>query len=233
MPKTIVGPQIIQNGTYSTTVPFYNSLFVADHILTSNDVLIPLGTAGTPAHLRPILGAKTYYKLTGDGSHVPTFGASFIKTTESFRYNPANGVINLIEFVYDGTNFTYTILPETLGYEFPRFVGNYGLGDSLITANTVSGVAIKCLPAGLGGIAHISAYNLLTAVHYTGQDMLVYGLSKDKIVWVENIDAKAAQLAYNSTEVGNQTAYVRVRELVGPLVSTAVALTVNVTTVPL
>jgi hypothetical protein len=220
-PTTEIGP-------YNTQVPFHRELYIAETTLTSFDTLIPVYGPGYPKKYRPILGAKTIYRLIGDGTAIPGFDPLFKKTFDSFNYNNEIGVVNLITFVYDGTDFRYTIAPETIGYEFPRQVGNFGLGRDLMTL--VGHNEMKAILQLIDGqkVAFISVFNTIKSIHYVGSKQILYHISKDGITWDTDLDPKQARLAYSCAEQGTCYFYVKVSEYGGTLESNAVNLSVQI-----
>jgi hypothetical protein len=214
-------------GAYVTTVPFYRNLYIASTTLTSNDVIAPLMFLGVPAHLRPIIGAKAIYRLIADGIHVPTFSSDFKKTYDSLNYNTTEDVVNLIEFSYDGADFRYKITPEVLGIEYPRWVGDYGLGDDIIHivgTDDNDSIIQATTPS---PSARRSVYNLLKSLHYTGRNPILYSISEDGINWTESLDPKQAYIIRTCPEVGDMPVYVKVREYDTALESNVLTLIVN------
>jgi hypothetical protein len=97
---------VIESGDYTKIVPFNRSTFVTEYKLTTNDVLTPL-LGGDKNDPQPLYGS--IYRLIGDGVHTPTFSGLFKKSLSSKDYDLTDNVLNLIIFMYDGTDFWYTI----------------------------------------------------------------------------------------------------------------------------
>lgn len=92
---------------YTTSVPFHIPLSVCETTLESNDALAINAQTIFKQHV-PGYGAM--YRLTGDGSHTPSFSATFKKSSSSGDYVNTNGVVNLITFVFDGVDYWYSIV---------------------------------------------------------------------------------------------------------------------------
>lgn len=100
----------IETVDYKTTVYFHKPCYSCEHILTSNDTLTPANPALPSADAKPVPGFGALYRLIGDGSHSPSFDASFKKSSASGDYDSTEGVVNLISFLYDGADFWYSII---------------------------------------------------------------------------------------------------------------------------
>jgi len=94
---------------YSKNVPFHNICSVCEHILDSNDELTPLDHTSVSGQVAPVPGYKAIYRLIGDGSHTPTFNEAFKKIDGSGSYDNTLGVLNLIQFFFDGVDYWYRI----------------------------------------------------------------------------------------------------------------------------
>jgi hypothetical protein len=185
---------------------------VAQAVLSSSITFNPIKDTGNPKEIRPIVGAKTYFTLIGDGTTYPAFGPDFKETRDSLNYNSSAGMINLVSFTYDGTDFKYSITPQSLYVEYPRWVGNFGLGPNrmilvahddgeIIIQDTTPPKSTRC------------AFNLIKSLHYIGTNPILYSLSKDGVVWVSNVDPKLAQLSFSCAEVGPRTIYIKAGEV--------------------
>lgn len=106
-PKKHTDVEIID---YTTKVPFYNMCSVCEHTLTSNDELVPLDHSTVSGFAKPIPSYGAIYRLIGDGTHAPTFAATFKKSSASGDYDPTAGVLNLVTFLFDGVDYWYSIV---------------------------------------------------------------------------------------------------------------------------
>lgn len=57
----------------------------------------------------PIKNAYVYVRLIADGTNAPTFSSNFKKSSNSGTYVNINGVVNVVQFSYDGYDCWYTI----------------------------------------------------------------------------------------------------------------------------
>lgn len=86
-------------------------------------------------------GAKTLFRATANGTNLPSFGAGFAEKASSYGYTNTNGVINLIEFEWDGATCWYSIsLAKANGTaQFPKvfrsLVGNGSLTSIVFNHN--------------------------------------------------------------------------------------------------
>jgi hypothetical protein len=88
---------------YTTAVPFTQpSQYMPPQTIASAVTFTP-DTAGA------VRGASVFMRLVGDGSHVPLFGSGFTRGGDSQDFNPTAGVINRVEFQYDGVDYRYVI----------------------------------------------------------------------------------------------------------------------------
>jgi hypothetical protein len=204
--KDLIFAPVVEIGEYSPYIPFNRSLFVAEHRLTSNDRLTP---ALNPSGPLPIRGATTIYRLIGDGAHSPSIDPN-MENIGGILYNPAVDVVNLVVFSYDGIAFTYTIAQPLVveeSYNKSMAIGDYGHGDGIIVP--VINPVGSHLPLGLyrvgdapGAYYVVSMFDLVKSIHYTGEETLVYRISKDGLVWVEDTNPKLAQLMFSCAEAG-------------------------------
>ena len=96
---------------YTTRVPFHRSLTIIESNLTSNDEFVPETGAGRFESLTPVMGCGAWYRLVADGTHAPSF-SGFKKSSASAEWVSTDGVLNILSFFYDGTDFWYSILQE-------------------------------------------------------------------------------------------------------------------------
>jgi hypothetical protein len=212
MAKIITTTPVIEIGEVSAKVPMYRSLYVAQAVLNSSITFEPIKALGNPPTIRPIVGAKTYFTLIADGSTYPAFSADFKRTRDSLNYNPTLGMVNLVSFTYDGVDFKYSITPAELYVEYPRWVGNFGLGPDvmLLVAHDDAEIVIQYTDP---PVARRCAFNLIKSLHYIGTNPILYSLSKDGAHWVSNVDPKLAELEFSCAEVGQQTVYIKAGEV--------------------
>ena len=194
MPSIAKQPPIVKTSAYLTTVPFNSRLYLAEAELISNDVL-------SPDTDKPVLGAKTVYKLTGDGIHTPSF-SGFQRNQGSSDYDKQEGVINIITFTYDGEYFWYSITAYATLDAPPYAVGDYGLDDSVIVAATHNVVAALYLED-LTPTGYVSVFDLLSSVHYKGIGQLHYYIRfNGDIEWISSPNAKDAKLVVDCADLG-------------------------------
>lgn len=104
---------VTQIGPYITSIPFNTGMYiVTDYILDSNDTLEPLTQSGTPELYVPVPGYGAIYRLVGDDTHIPVFGAPFKKSSGSGDYDETLNVVNLVTFLFDGVDYWYSIIQE-------------------------------------------------------------------------------------------------------------------------
>ena len=93
---------IIEFITFTGKVPFDKSLSICQTYLTSELELVPNPLGAIP-------GYKSLYRLVGDGSHIPTF-SGFKPMSTTTAYDATIYTVNLVEFLFDGIDYWYTIL---------------------------------------------------------------------------------------------------------------------------
>jgi hypothetical protein len=98
--------------TYNKKIPFFRFCSACEHTLVTNDELSPLVPGPGEVDFNPVPGYGALYRLIGDGSHSPTFTSAFKKSSISDSYNDTLGVVNLITFLFDGSEYWYTIFHE-------------------------------------------------------------------------------------------------------------------------
>jgi hypothetical protein len=211
---------IVATFDYTTKVPFTKVLSVTEHILNSADTLDPvLPGDGT----YPLTGARTIYRLIGDGASDPIFGIRFKKTSISADYDNGLGVVNLIEFLYDGADYWYTIVSGAAAAGAPSIVGDYyfwhwGLTPATadLTCTTVSSVNVGLVDYGGApgsGMAAVTAADVLTSVQYTGTDPITYTMEpspEGSIPPISNVDPRAVGVAFDENALGSQTVLIKV-----------------------
>lgn len=150
-------------------------------------------------------GSTTFYRLIGDGSHIPTFDSAFKKISGA-EYVALDGFVNLIVFQYTGLEFLYEIfhadLPAAV-WPHDTVVDDFGLGNILKFVATPFLIYANLQIVEDGGLPQysISAFDLLTSVHYTGTETLTYSVSKDGITWSESTDPKQAYVVYECDDI--------------------------------
>jgi hypothetical protein len=132
-------------------------------------------------------------------------------TAEEFK--PVPGCTTIYNLVGDGRfgmDFWYTLSTEPTN-QWLELVGDFGYGPNLIVATGAS-CTIKDFMYHGGPRVRVTAFDILTSVHYLGTDPLTYSISIDEIVWFSNTDPRKAALELNSTYAGQQNVYVRVTD---------------------
>lgn len=213
-------------GPYSSKVPFYRHVYVAETILTSNDVLEPFFDKEGGSRLAPQTGATTIYRLIGNGVNVPTFDPQFSPTT-GVQYDSTAGIVNVVIFKYDGTDFTYSItklepVVNIPSFGIPAFVSDFGLGN-VIYINTKYGISffmsLSVTDTPGWGLRVISAFDILTSVHYTGSETLIYEMSKDGVTWNSSTDPKDAVVVFDCVDLMEAQSEIHIRVTDGVLMS--------------
>lgn len=95
----------ITSGAYSTTVPFKfkGTLFMSPYTIT--------GSTAFTVDSNPIQGATVWLRLTGNGTHTPTF-TGFKEWGGNSGYDVRTGIVNVIQFFHDGVDAWYSISQE-------------------------------------------------------------------------------------------------------------------------
>ena len=213
---------IVATFDYTTKVPFTRVFSVTEKTLTSNDTLSPvLPGDGT----YPLTGAKTIYRLIGDGAHDPIFGSALNKVSTSADYDNGLGVVNLIEFLYDGADYWYNIVSGAAAAGAPSIVGDYqfwhwGLTPAtpIITCTTVSSVNVGLVDYGGvpgTGMAAVTAADVLTSVQYTGAGTITYTMEpspEGSIPPISNTDPRAVGVGFDESALGSQTVLIKVSD---------------------
>jgi hypothetical protein len=192
-------PEIVYVGDYTTEIPFYIEFFVTEHLLNTPDILTPQrDTEGKS----PRIGATSIYRLIGDGSTEPTFHSSLTKASTSANYDVTQGIVNVIEFFYDGETFWYTIV-NGLPVKNDA-VQDKGEGPTVLSI-TVTGVSLPIQGGSiLAAKARVTVKELLVSVGYEGTETITYGIGRSPNVTVFNTDPLLAYLDFDCAEVGPQ-----------------------------
>lgn len=85
---------------FATSIPFSGNLYMPQQTVSA-------ALAFTVA-ASPVKGSRTYLRLVSDGSHVPTF-SGMKELGGSAGYDNRSGIVNEIEFYYDGYDYWYFI----------------------------------------------------------------------------------------------------------------------------
>lgn len=96
--------------TYNKVVPFFRFVTACEHTLITDDEISPLAT-NISGEFGPVAGFGAIYRLIGDGSHTPTF-SGIKKSSASGDYDNTEGTVNLIVFLFDGSDYWYSITQE-------------------------------------------------------------------------------------------------------------------------
>jgi hypothetical protein len=209
MAKIITVTPVTEEGPVKANVPFHRYLYTATGTISSRMQFSPVVEIGTPEEFRPIPGATTIYNLYADGLNIPTFSSDFIREPRSQEYNSSEGALNQITFKFDGYNFWYAIAtPQT--EQWLELVGDFGYGPDLIVLSGAD-VNIEGFMYQGNPIGRVTAFDILTSVHYTGSNVLTYAISIDGSgQWFENSDPRKAALSLSCMQVGQQNVAVRV-----------------------
>lgn len=225
MPTIIRQNPTIKKAAYSPIVQFSDELVMVEHMLVTNDTLVPDLTS-------PLLeGSRVIYKLISDGVHTPSFSPLFIPIAGSLEFNTAIGAINLIEFTYKLGEFSYTISAYTTVDKRPYAIGDYGLGPNVLYLTLRSDVNTNCYrdlniyPAPLH-VGQITAFDMITSIHYLGSKALLYTITHlapggDSVT---SSDPKKATVAFTGNDLGPQSIEIQITD--GTLTSEPVQATV-------
>ena len=204
--------------------------------MTAEVVLTPLGQLGTPEQLKPIIGAKVVYKFTnaGPGANL-VIGPGFNLDPQSVLFDPAPGAVNVVTMFYDGTEFWACLstanpipIPVPSAGSITR-IGDFGWGEGIIVVNTCP-VEIGLIDVGGTPTAQFSAFDIISSIHYTGTDNLIFTVNdfSNPGVPSTNADPRLAVYQFGCAEVGIQVASIVVAEESGPLQSEVVQALVQV-----
>lgn len=228
-PLTVVGPLLPE-------VKFNIELYIAEADLTNEVTLTPISQVGTPESLKPIIGAKVIYKFTNAGPAANlVIGPGFNLDPQSVLFDPAPGAVNVVTMFYDGTEFwanlstaNPTPVPLPAGGSITR-IGDFGWGPDIIVVNTQPCQTGILVMEG-GPLTRVSAFDLITSIHYLGTDTLVFTLDdySNPGTPVSDTDPKLAYREFDCTQIGVQVVGVTVSELEGALVSQQVQVYVQV-----
>lgn len=220
----ITAPQITETGPVVESVPFHRTSYSAEGIVTANLTFKPVISQGTEESLKPIPGNTATYTLVGNGVAGISFDSLFIKHPDSMDFNNTNGVVNRIEFLFDGVSFWYTLTTSTAA-QWLELVGDFGYGPDLIVITGAECTIKDFMYNGLPSV-QVTAFDLLTSVHYLGSDPLTYEISIDDATWFSNTDPRKAVLELDATYAGAQDIYVRVTD--GDLTSLSLIVPITV-----
>jgi len=204
-----IGSKIVYVGDYTTEIPFYIELFVTEHLLDTPDLIEPaLEREGTS----PLVGATALYRLIADGSTAPTFSSNLTRSSKSLEYDVTQGVVNLIEFYYDGETFWYTIINGLAPVE--TAIVDKGEG------NTTLSLSIRAVNITINGevpnqIARVTVADMLVAVGYTGTEPILYSIGTTNgnppfVVLSSNLDPALAYIDFNCDNLGTNGIFVQV-----------------------
>ena len=88
--------------TFSAAIDFIDPLTFMNHTVSGAIAFTATTTGAKP-------GSVTVVRLTANGTNVPTFSGTFKKSSTSQNYTNTNGLLNVIYFWHDGTDYWYTI----------------------------------------------------------------------------------------------------------------------------
>jgi len=197
-------PEIVFVGDYTPNIPFHIEYFVTEHLLDTPDQLAPeVDSEGKS----PRVGATSLYRLIGDGSTEPVFSSTLIKSSTSANYDVTQGIVNLIEFFYDGDTFWYTIINGLATSDSP--IQDKGEGPTTLSITTRPASTAVQLVDGTP-LARITVKELLVSVGYEGTEEITYGIGKDYIITEFNTDPLLAYVDYECAELGTQVVSVSV-----------------------
>jgi hypothetical protein len=160
--------------TFSAAVPFDKPIVqFATHTITA-------AIAFTIAAGGKINGGVTRYRLIADGINTPSFSA-FKETANSNGWDGRNGILNLVEMSYDGTDYWVTItqqlgsLPtlQNIALTFPATTNrtanitqsgaNWGVTGTGTGTWTGQMIAIQSAPAGKTAVLTVEVDDLIVA----------------------------------------------------------------------
>lgn len=216
-------------------VKFNTELYMAEADLTSEVTLTPLAIPGSQEYLKPLIGAKVVYKFTnaGPGANL-IIGPGFSRDPQSVLYDAAPGAVNIVTMFYDGSEFwvclsTANPAPIPVPTGGISRIGDFGWGPGVIVVNA-SSVEVSLIDLLGTPTAQISAFDIISSIHYTGTDDLIFTVDDmfNPGTPSTNADPKLAVRQYGCAELGQQFASITVSEATGPLTSIATAAVVVV-----
>lgn len=93
----------VQDISFAQSIPltFVGTSYMPQQAVTGALSFTPAASA--------VKGALVYLRLAANGTNTPTFGGGFKEWGGSLGYNNANGIMNQIQFAYDGYDYWYNI----------------------------------------------------------------------------------------------------------------------------
>jgi hypothetical protein len=91
-----------QSKTFSAAIDFVDDTSFMTHSVTGAINFTRVTTGALP-------GSVTVVRLTANGSNAPTFDTAFKRSSGSQAYTNTNGIVNMIYFWHDGTDYWYSI----------------------------------------------------------------------------------------------------------------------------
>lgn len=91
---------IPQDVPFSTSIPLTGNLFMPQQSVS--------GSLAFSAAAGPVKGARTYLRIVANGTNIPTF-TGFKEWGGSAGYDNRAGIVNQIEFFYDGNDYWYYV----------------------------------------------------------------------------------------------------------------------------
>lgn len=193
---------------YSPVVQFQKEFVIIEHTLIANDLFVPDKT-------KLLIGAKTVYKLIGDGIHTPSFSNDFIADPLSSEYNRLEDAVNIVTFIYDGIAFRYSVTSYTSIDLPPYAVADYDLDDTVIAVGLHRVIAAMFTNSENDIVGQVSVFDIISSVHYTGVLPLQYGIRLPDYPgsdWVWSPNAKDAKALVDCLGLGQWTVEVQITD---------------------
>jgi hypothetical protein len=234
MTKIVQRQPIVVVGNFLEKVPFHNTLFISELTVTDPITLIPVGNIGTPEIYRPVAGSKVIYKLTSGSANIPVLDAAFKIDPSSVEYDRTPGALNILTMWYDGVDFwCLTANDQAVPIPTPAVavsrIGDFGWGPSKIIVNAVGVTAHVTDVPGPNALARVSAFDIITSIHYLGGDELEYTMINPNAgvpTPITNTDPKLSFVNFDCSELGVQTVRITVTD--GTLTSETVEVFVTI-----
>jgi hypothetical protein len=195
--KQIPEVQVID---YIPSIPFYRGMLIAEYTLTGGieDIMYP---APVRENKVPVPGTTVLYRIIGNGSDLPSF-SGFNPTTNSSKFDITLNAVNLIEFLFDGVDYWYTVRAGLAAAD--PIIIDKGLGDGVITITLKYTISMP-IQATLGDTARSTLKECIQNVHYTGTNPLTYYLRKSGDPnWIQGTDPLLIFIDWNCSELGTQ-----------------------------
>jgi len=212
---------------YNPVIEFYKGTLIAEYTLTGTitDIMYP---APVREKQVPVPGTKVLYRILGNGSDTPAlFG--FNPTTNSAGFNIGLGAVNLIEFLFDGEDYWFTI-KSGLPAPDPVIIDK-GLGSAVLSVTTKPYVVMPVQNVLGVPLARLTVKELLINIHYTGVLPLTYYIKPtgNPAPYNQNTDPLLAYWDFNCNDLGQQpiSVYVSDGVLTSPVVDCSVLLQDN------